>query len=342
MQIKEGLVRQLAGYQAEMFDREFDFIGNLYLQPPARYPWDSTSTHKHDHYLNLYPNPTPYPNGNDTSFPATAKSVGPHRALALDRPSGPNPQIDDFRPGPILSPQQLGPTPIESPHGPYSRTSDWLGERLDRCIEKYLKVLPGAMGGADRGDLKEYSDSLQFAFGLLKLLPTLFPTSDVESTQIFHHDLHKSNILIGPNGIVGVLDWEYVSVVPVWYACQLPRLLDGGRDREEPPDRRNYPPWDSDDLKEDSPYWGDLFQHERMLLKQTFLEEMSRIRPSWIEEYKRGTSKRDFVKAIGYVEEGYVGDWREWLENLKKGKVREIMSVEGYQRWLMEDLEDLE
>jgi len=86
-------------------------------------------------------------------------------------------------------------------------------------------------------------------------------------------------------------------------------------------------------------YWDDLFQHERMLLKRTFLKEMSRIRPAWIEEFERGALKREFVKAIGYVEDGYVVGWKDWLESLKKGKVRENLSAEDYQRWLIEDLD---
>ncbi len=60
--------------------------------------------------------------------------------------------------------------------------------------------------------------ALQFAFGLLKLFPTLSPAWDgPESSRILHHDLHTSNIIIGQDGqdkkenetkIVGLLDWE--------------------------------------------------------------------------------------------------------------------------------------
>lgn len=59
---------------------------------------------------------------------------------------------------------------------------------------------------------------MQFAFGLLKLFPTLSPAWDgPESSRILHHDLHTSNIIIGQDGqdkkenetkIVGLLDWE--------------------------------------------------------------------------------------------------------------------------------------
>lgn len=307
MVTKTGIIQELARYLAELFDHEFDFIGNLYLKPWSKSPWDRT----------------PRPTG----------SVSPTQLHPLDQLDL---QKDKFCSGPIANPQPLNSTQTHS-RGRYSHTESdaWLRDRLLRCAHKYLDVLDKDMG-QDEGDLEEYRSAFRFALDLLELIPTLFPPSNpLRSTRILHHDLHEFNIIIDQNKITGLLDWEYVSVVPVWYSCQLPRVL-VGRDRDVAPQRIEYPPWDSDDLEEPSLYWVDLYEHEQTLLRKTFLEEMRRIRPAWVNEYEQGSLRRDMADAVTAVEDGYVADWREWIDSLRGGKVRQDASVEDWLVWATE------
>jgi hypothetical protein len=45
-------------------------------------------------------------------------------------------------------------------------------------------------------------------------------------TMLFHGDLSRHNILVDGKGVLtGVVDWDFVSFLPYWIACQLPPVL---------------------------------------------------------------------------------------------------------------------
>jgi Ser/Thr protein kinase RdoA (MazF antagonist) len=60
-----------------------------------------------------------------------------------------------------------------------------------------------------------------------------------EPSILFHGDLSMQNILVDDDGkIIGIVDWECVSALALWKACQLPELLED-RDRNEELKREN-------------------------------------------------------------------------------------------------------
>ena len=124
--------------------------------------------------------------------------------------------------------------------------------------------------------------------------------------------------------IIGILDWEYVSIVPVWQSCQLPRLLQG-------PDLHVWPtpPLYPDVIGE--AYLSDVHTCERTLLRRTFMEEMGRIRPAWLKVFRDNAFMRDFVRAVGWVEQGYIPFSSDELECLVEG--RAFSREEGYLPW---------
>ena len=91
-----------------------------------------------------------------------------------------------------------------------------------------------------------------------------------ESTVLFAHDMHERNILVNEGGdLLAILDWEFVSTVPIWQACRVPSFLEPVHEHDEPPEKDHYPPYEtlgdwvrSEDVEDDgivsSRYWEHL------------------------------------------------------------------------------------
>ena len=87
---------------------------------------------------------------------------------------------------------------------------------------------------------------IQLAQSLLSSIPqmySLFPLPEQACRPVLRHpDFHYSNILVShesPTTIVGVLDWECASIVPLWAAHVVPHKIDDyGDEYETDPDRR--------------------------------------------------------------------------------------------------------
>ncbi|KAI0280955.1 hypothetical protein BGY98DRAFT_961531 [Russula aff. rugulosa BPL654] len=66
---------------------------------------------------------------------------------------------------------------------------------------------------------------------LLSILPVFFPSdaSDAETFSLFHDDISTNNILVDPTTfrITGIVDWECVSLQPLWEVSRVPKLLEG-------------------------------------------------------------------------------------------------------------------
>ena len=74
----------------------------------------------------------------------------------------------------------------------------------------------------------------------IDILPSIFPKSETESTVLYHDDLSMQNILVDEMGkLTAVIDWECVSALSLWRACQIPVLLQG-RGLDEEPRRKDY------------------------------------------------------------------------------------------------------
>ncbi|EME38203.1 hypothetical protein DOTSEDRAFT_75698 [Dothistroma septosporum NZE10] len=187
--------------------------------------------------------------------------------------------------------------------GPFGTSYDWLSARLQLVLEDQDRILANT---EDEDELDDAQAAKALAERLIALLPKILKSDDTEPTMLFHDDLHEKNILVDHVGnITAVLDWECVSVLPLWMACQPPALLNGATRLAEP-QRKDYgaydPEVDDDDAEFNqglsSSYWNDVLMYERGHLRDVFLSEMERLEPLWIVEYQAGELKRDFELAI--------------------------------------------
>ena len=83
----------------------------------------------------------------------------------------------------------------------------------------------------DEDDISEFEDMIAAYESLLSVLPVFFPSdaSDAETFSLFHDDISTKNILIDPTTfcITGIVDWEFVSLKPLWEVARIPKLLEG-------------------------------------------------------------------------------------------------------------------
>lgn len=107
-------------------------------------------------------------------------------------------------------------------HGPFTSSHDWLAARLSLVLQHSAEVLRTS---ENKNDIEEAQASQALAEGLLRLLQTISSphVAAPEPTVITHDDLSFHNILVSHQGsLTGIIDWECVSALPLWKACQLP------------------------------------------------------------------------------------------------------------------------
>jgi Ser/Thr protein kinase RdoA (MazF antagonist) len=217
--------------------------------------------------------------------------------------------------------------------GPFKNDYDWLQTRLAFVITDQERILENT---EDEDDIEDAEFAKELAQDLSSELRKVFPEdteSDHIKTILFHDDLSMLNILVGEEGnLTAVIDWECVSAVPAWRACQHPQLLEG-RTREEEPLRTQYMaesddedgnPSDSDALDNEGVnalYWEHLLEYEQTQLRKLFVKEMEIARPEWVATMNSNTLKSDFEKAIHNCDNGWSFKVvRRWLEAYKQGR----------------------
>ena len=191
------------------------------------------------------------------------------------------------------------------PRGPFHSSKDWISTCLSfsehDCNSTQAKY-------ENRDDLscddEDEVEDAERTLGIIKRLKTHVnkyfsdPGQDLEPSVLFHNDLSQYNILIDDNGtLTGVVDWECVSALPLWKACDYPFLLEG-RPRDEEPDQNEYR--HADDGGPDSLYWEHLIEYELTRLRRYFLDEIRRLDPKWIEVFDSAKARRDFHIAVQY------------------------------------------
>lgn len=68
--------------------------------------------------------------------------------------------------------------------------------------------------------------------------------------------------------------------------------------------------------------------YEKIQLRQVFLEEMERVEPAWVKEYRKSTVKADFESVVDIADSGwYKKAINGWLDQLDAGG--EVVSL----RW---------
>ena len=110
--------------------------------------------------------------------------------------------------------------------------------------------------------------------------------------MILHDELLRQNIPVDDHGnLTAVVDWECISALPLWYACQIPPLLEG-KDRDEKPVKAQYE--HDEDVYGIEHFWEDLDDYERMQLRRIFLAEMKRLQPEWVEVFESSQRQKRF------------------------------------------------
>jgi hypothetical protein len=221
------------------------------------------------------------------------------------------------------------------PRGPFTTTKDWICARLSLVLTDQERIIKTS---DNEDDIEEAEDAKEIALELSKLLPRIFHSNDssIEPCILFHDDLFMQNILVDSDGkITGFIDWECVSALSLWRACEIPGFLKG-RDRNEKPKRDQYAPDNVEDNGEDnggltrqaldnegmnSLHWEHLLEYELTMLRELFLKEMGSVSPEWIEELEKGVDKADFEEAVQNCDNSWRNqEVKSWLDAFEKGE----------------------
>ncbi|KAF4983798.1 hypothetical protein FZEAL_882 [Fusarium zealandicum] len=209
--------------------------------------------------------------------------------------------------------------------GPFHSSKEWVEARLSLSESDCLALMdkyPTATGlDSDAEDeLDDATRTLKITGKLRQLVSRIFPheTNSEEPTMICHGDMSRSNILVDGSGkISGVVDWEFVSALPLWKACSIPSFLEG-HPRHKKPDIRRYE--QSQDQEPSELYYEHLLEYELTCLRSLFLEEMERLDPRWIWVYKTSQLQRDFDLALENCDsEILASDILEWVDQVTGG-----------------------
>ncbi|KAK3170958.1 hypothetical protein OEA41_003042 [Lepraria neglecta] len=205
---------------------------------------------------------------------------------------------------------------------------EWLAASLaikkydcDRIAQRIAQEkLTGALDEDDDDDDYDNKFARVLIERLTQLLPKLFPRTDdhLEDFALRHDDVHEQNILVdAPGQLTALVDWEYVSYVPFWKACQIPLLL-AGQDRLEEPHLEGY--LRNEDGSSDELYFEHLKAFQLTKLRENFLKKMAFVEPSWMDVYNASEAKADFGWAVESSDDKFcLGKIRRWLDSVNAG-----------------------
>ena len=199
---------------------------------------------------------------------------------------------------------------MDVPRGPFSLTRDWLLARLNLVENETKNRLEEE--GLDEEDIDDDKRALVNIRRLKEYLPTFFPLRDEPEVFALHHDdISNQNILVDETGVLkALIDWECVSVLPLWKVCQVPAFLKG-QDCYEKPDPDKYVT--EVNGTKNSAYASDVKAYESTLLRKVFLDEMKSLAPEWIVAHERSQKQVDFDKAIELCDSYWLGRVEKWL-----------------------------
>lgn len=187
--------------------------------------------------------------------------------------------------------------------GPFESDLEWLRTRLEFVLQDQEYTLKNT---DDEDDIEDAEIAKDLAARLLQELPNVFPVSSSPAleTILFHDDLSMENILVDDEGqLSAIIDWECVSTLPLWRACQMPQLLEG-RSRVEKPEKDNYSKVEeaAETVSENEDmcelYWEHLMEYEQTRLREHFLTEMETSCSEWVAVMRSSTLQIDFEKAV--------------------------------------------
>ncbi|KAK3900004.1 phosphotransferase enzyme family-domain-containing protein [Staphylotrichum tortipilum] len=174
----------------------------------------------------------------------------------------------------------------------------------------------------DEDELEDLTNTMTIISRLKQHVPDFFPVtvpaSTPECTMILHDDLSRHNILVDDAGrLTAVVDWECISTVPFWAACQIPSLLQG-KPRNEEPIKAIYHHDEDGNVAE--LFWEHLDEYELTRLRRLFLGEMRRLQPDWIEVFESSQRQIDFDLAVAGCSDPFmIRQILSWLDRVESG-----------------------
>ncbi|KAF1365032.1 hypothetical protein EJ07DRAFT_97538 [Lizonia empirigonia] len=290
---KELLVRRIVSSIAQLFQKRFDHIGNLYRT-----------------YLQKLP------------------SADILDTVSLDHEHSSS--KDEFCLGKVVSLWFIWGNHLkfDVPRSPFKSSQEWLRTTLRLfylAVDDPVTVIKDSDDGTDSDEAvhpPRTPDAIKVRIQRpINLLPTIFSTFEPEAYVLHHGDLHEDNILIGDDlELAGIIDWECLPIVPLWTACEIPEILDL-LDRHEYPDPDTYGKDILEDGSEQPNFMYDehMEEHEKTQLRTFFLEEMQRTCPEWVEVYRQSKLKAAFggvVVALNDLTNSRIID--EWLDEVEE------------------------
>lgn len=219
------------------------------------------------------------------------------------------------------------------PRGPFRSSYDWLSAQLGIVLQHQTAVLETS---EDEDGREDAEDILSAARKLLALIPKVFPTTveepEPETTALYHHDLHLNNILVNEQGeITAVLDWECVSVLPLWVSTMLPKFLEGPV-REEEPQKDKYADANEtlhrstsvvgnsefQDQEKTELYYIHQMEYEATQLRKVYGARLKELWPEWPLEESQ--AEFDLFQAISQCDGMWVKRVGRWAERVGKGE----------------------
>jgi hypothetical protein len=219
--------------------------------------------------------------------------------------------------------------------GPFKNSYEWLEARLKFALTDQQRILSTT---DDEDDIEDAEFAKDLVEELAQELPKVFPPEAEGDfcNVLFHDDLSMQNIMVDEDGkLTAIVDWECVSAVPLWRACQIPQLLEG-RSRDEEPTRDQYmsasdgeeEEADADALDNEGVnqlFWEHLMDYEQTQLRKLFLREMEKIRPEWVAAMTSSTLKADMEKAVHNCDNSWSFKIvKRWLTAYKEGNVESL------------------
>lgn len=218
------------------------------------------------------------------------------------------------------------------PRGPFRSSHEWLSSEIRLIILEQTEALENAEDDDDREDAEEILGSVQ---RLLFVLPKVFPEdqNDDVVTALYHDDLSLHNILVNEQGeVTAVVDWECISVMPIWMATKIPKFLVGERREEEPirdiyaeevptesaEARKEGDPDDLDNEGKNQLYWIHLMEYETTKLRVVYEARLRELWPDWPREESH--IKVDFFDAVLQCSSGvFVKQVDRWIDGIERG-----------------------
>ena len=327
MNQKEAITKTIARFMAEIFRKKWSEIGSL-----GSCPSNSNDTHSFLSTTFSIRGTSDIQSDSDTSIETETDTVLKQDQVHVNNLT--------LRLGTLLSVDYIGENASKTHQGPFKTDYDWQYGRVRKMMEEEVDVLyqrgddndeeeqvdGGKDEEADQEELDVAKNRLEVFLDLLAILPRVFPVEPVVSC-LSHSDMGLQNILADKDGqITGIIDWEFVSVLPLWTACQFPKFLTG-RKRSHEPKREQYAKGEESEHKTDELqpgmepdaegmpyiYWQHFMEFEQTHLRGIFLSEMRKIEPEWVEIYEASKLKVAVAQMI---------DSADWVPGLVKRWVK--------------------